>query len=158
MEKAAGYSKLIRSWNFSLFPEQAEDPCPQPVDDGWIAPRREDHPCPDDHGAVEALLVVRALDREAQAEISELAEPHDASRLQFHVEHEVEAVEHRLDIGARDRASCADHLAKGIHVRVTVVLRGWRTPWSAAPPSPYPDSFSLPACNLVPLCGKLDCP
>ena len=123
MEKAAGYSKLIRSWNFSLFPEQAEDPCPQPVDDGWIAPRREDHPCPDDHGAVEALLVVRALDREAQAEISELAEPHDAFRLQFHVEHEVEAVEHRLDIGARDRASCADHLAKGIHVRVTVVLR-----------------------------------
>ena len=123
MEKAAGYSKLIRSWNFSLFPEQAEDPCPQPVDDGWIAPRREDHPCPDDHGAVEALLVVRALDREAQAEISELAEPHDASRLQFHVEHEVEVIEHRLDIGARDRASCADHLAKGIHVRVTVVLR-----------------------------------
>ena len=106
-----------------MFPEQAEDPCPQPVDDGWIAPRREDHPCPDDHGAVETLLVVRALDREAQAEISELAEPHDASRLQFHVEHEVEAVEHRLDIGARDRASCADHLAKGIHVRVTVVLR-----------------------------------
>ena len=106
-----------------MFPEQAEDPCPQPVDDGWIAPRREDHPCPDDHGAVETLLVVRALAREAQAEISELAEPHDASRLQFHVEHEVEAVEHRLDIGARDRASCADHLAKGIHVRVTVVLR-----------------------------------
>ena len=106
-----------------MFPEQAEDPCPQPVDDGWIAPRREDHPCPDDHGAVEALLVVRALDREAQAEISELAEPHDASRLQFHVEHEVEAVEYRLDIGARDRASRADHLAKGIHVRVTVVLR-----------------------------------
>ena len=84
---------------------------------------REDHPGPDDHGAVEALHVVRAFAREAQAEVPELAELHDAPGLQLHVEHEVEVVEYRLDVGARDRASRADHLAKGVHVRVAVVLR-----------------------------------